>query len=470
MIFDAVLLAFLSVALFLSGWLFVGKTVYRKHEEQSRVANLLFSLTFTTSSVLVVLLFAEVTGSLSAASRALAWKVDMLVLLTLLLLVLPYFHILLSVRGRVQSAKWAMVLTGCIFATLSYFFWRSALLTPAVPAGTELSRYGLLDAVGRIGALGLIVVSVLSGYGTVSVPFTYLLLFYRPVEQGEIAAMESQMQQAGVSKKQKADKVGQLRVDLRTKKESNEYASGFFSKFVSAIGSAGTRKIMQDIASLEVEISALSSLESALMADVEDLKNQRRKALLSRTMRGHAENALGYVLSMYCVFRIGTSSMALLFGEDTSSDPVSKTVALALGFFTSVDVDVRLVSMYMTLAFVGFISVTSLRGFMMHMGRFFSFFRGAGLGISPVGFVLVLTELLGMYAISTLLLLRRSLPVEHRAVIAIGGDLEFETYHRGFHALFLCTSVVSLGLFWGQIKRREQESLDRLPVYMPKSL
>lgn len=475
-LFDVVVLSALALALLAAGRAFV-ITVYRKHEKQSQVANLLFALTFATSSVLVVLLFAEVTDTLSAWTRRFAWKADILVLLTLLLLIIPYFYILVSVQRRVESTKWAVLLTGGVFAAISYFFWKSALLTPALPAsvaGADLSRYGVLtlDALGRVGALGLIVVSVLSGYGTVSVPFTYLLLFYRPVEQGEITAMEVQLQQTGLSKKQKVEKVEQLRVDLQARKESTDYASGLFSKFVSAIGSAGTRKMVQDIAALEVEISALTSLESALTADVEDLKNQRRKALLSRTMRGHAENALGYMLSIYCVFRIGTSSMALLFGEDMSSDPVSRTIALALGFFTSVDVDVRLVSMYLTLAFVGFISVTSLRGFMMHMQRFFSFFRGSGLGISPVGFVLMLTELLGLYGISTLLLLRRSLPEEYRSGLtdAIGGDLEMETYHRGFHVLFLCTSMVSLGIFWGQIKRRKQESHDRLPVYMPKAL
>ena len=462
------LLLVCAPALFLlAGYVFVTKT-YRKQETQSRVANLLFSLTFSTSSMLVVLLFAEVTDALSAATRRVAWKLDMFALLLLLLVVLPYFHILSYIQRRVRSAKWALLLTGAAFAGGSFLFWRSSLLSPALPPGTE--RYGMLDAVGRVGALGLILVSILSGYGTVSVPFSYVTLFVRPVEHGEIAAMESQMQQASVSKKQKAAKIERLRSDLKAKKESSEYASGFFSKFVSAIGSATSRRIVQDIAGLEVEISALSSLESALAADIDDLKKQRRKALLSRTLRGHTENVLGYLLSIYCVFRIGTSSWILLFGEDMSSDPVSKTIAVGLGF-TGVDVDVRLVSMYLTLAFVGFISITSLRGFMMHMQRFFSFFRGSGLGFSPASFVMMLTELLGAYAISTLLLLRRSLPAQFRSGVtdAIGGDLEFETYNRGFHAFFLCTSIVSLAMFWGQIKRREQESLDRLPMYMPKA-
>jgi hypothetical protein len=467
-VLESAFLLALATILVASGWIFVSKSLYKKHEKQSRSALVLFSVTFALCSLLVLLLLCEVTESLEAGTRKLAWKVDMLLLLSLILCVIPYAHLLSLAKFRVRSTKLAVVLSLTILLGLSYAFWHSTLLSPALPQGSH--KYGVLDAVGRVGALGLILVSILSGYGTVSVPFGYLCLFVRPVEQGEIAAMDSQMQQAMVSKKQKIAKVEQLRMDLRTKKEGSKLASGFFSKFVNAIGSAGTRKIVQDIAALEVEISALSSLEAALLADVEDLKKQRRKALLSRTLRGHAENLLGYILSLYCVFRIINSSSALVLGEDTSSDPVSRTIALCLGFF-SLSVDVHTVSQYMTLAFVGFISITSLRGFMMHMQRFFSFFRGSGIGISSTGFVLMLAELLGLYAISTLLLLRRQLPEQYRATVtdAIGGELEFDSYQREFHALFLVTALVSLGLFGSQISRRRQEADDRLPVYMPKS-
>lgn len=105
----------------------------------------------------------------------------------------------------------------------------------------------------------------------------------------------------------------------------------------------------------------------------------------------------------------------------------------------------------------------------MHMQRFFSIFRGSG--ISSVGFVLMLTELLGFYTISSLLLLRRQLPEQYRATVtdAIGGDLEFDTYHKGFHALFLVTACISLGLLWQQVSRRKTEALDRLPTYIVPS-
>ena len=41
----------------------------------------------------------------------------------------------------------------------------------------------LPQAVSRVGVLGIILVGVLSGYGSVSLPFSYITLFIRPVEK-----------------------------------------------------------------------------------------------------------------------------------------------------------------------------------------------------------------------------------------------------------------------------------------------
>ena len=57
------------------------------------------------------------------------------------------------------------------------------------------------------------------------------------------------------------------------------------------------------------------------------------------------------------------SVKALLFGEDTSSDPVTRTLGFVLRLFSGghLAIDVRQVSQYLTLAFIGFISISSLR-------------------------------------------------------------------------------------------------------------
>lgn len=54
-----------------------------------------------------------------------------------------------------------------------------------------------MQAISRLGVLGTWFISILSGYAAVDFPYSYLSLFIRPVEAGEIAAMEEQYRQVG---------------------------------------------------------------------------------------------------------------------------------------------------------------------------------------------------------------------------------------------------------------------------------
>lgn len=43
--------------------------------------------------------------------------------------------------------------------------------------------------------MGVTLIAVLSGYGSVSMPYSYIGLFIRPVDQVEVGAMEAQLDQ-----------------------------------------------------------------------------------------------------------------------------------------------------------------------------------------------------------------------------------------------------------------------------------
>lgn len=55
--------------------------------------------------------------------------------------------------------------------------------------------FACMQAISRVGVMGVSLIAVLSGYGSVSLPFSYLSLFIRPVERSEIAMAQSQMMQ-----------------------------------------------------------------------------------------------------------------------------------------------------------------------------------------------------------------------------------------------------------------------------------
>lgn len=51
------------------------------------------------------------------------------------------------------------------------------------------------QGISRLGVMGVALIAVLSGYGSVELPYSYLSLFIRPVGRSEIALAESQMMQ-----------------------------------------------------------------------------------------------------------------------------------------------------------------------------------------------------------------------------------------------------------------------------------
>jgi hypothetical protein len=125
------------------------------------------------------------------------------------------------------------------------------------------------------------------------------------------------------------------------------------------------------------------------------------------------------------------------------------------------------ISQYVTLLFIGTISALSIRAFLRNASLFFSTltqfrgwfglggFSGAGGAAGGKGFagssrlpsggggaslVLMLSELTGVYSISSLLLIRRNVPVKYRDVIdnVLGGQLEFQYFHRWASVLQGC--------------------------------
>jgi hypothetical protein len=49
---------------------------------------------------------------------------------------------------------------------------------------------------------------------------------------------------------------------------------------------------------------------------------------------------------------------------------------------------------------------------------------------------------------------------------AIGGELEYDVFHRWFNSVFLISATLSVLLFYSQYKRTQSEAMDRLPVYV----
>lgn len=451
-----------------AGKLFLNLNLYRDLEHKDSTTQWLFSIVFAFSCHLLEVLLFEITGVMSPGTRIWVWKLDMWCLISALLVVLPSYHtfnLLTGIKGI--RGYWALAVTIVLEAALLYAFWSLGSLLPGVPE--HQGMFKLEQAVSRLGVVGTWLIAILSGYGTVDLPYSYLSLFIRPVEKSEIMAMEEQHRRALEMSLEKKKRIAL--VDKEMRRESGAARGGrsksIMNWVMSAVnlpGHASSRESTRK--ALQVEADALDTLAKTLFVEVLQLKKERKRAMMSRTLLGHARNFLGYLMSAYCVYRMYASLKSLIFGDDFSSDPVSRSLGWGLKWFShgSIDIDLEITAQYVTLVFIGGMCASSLRGFLRNMRRVFSALSGAG---NMAMMVLVLTELTGMYAISSLLLIQQKLPVKYRSNLAevLGVGLELHFFHRHFNSLFLASVLLTLVLLYGQYQSNRGDTEDLLPIH-----
>ncbi|KAG2491824.1 hypothetical protein HYH03_009781 [Edaphochlamys debaryana] len=584
------------LACFGVGWWFLDRSLYNHLEEKDYKVQALWSLVFALSCNFIILVLFEIVDVMDPGLRLVAWYLTVYGMLVLLLGVLPYYHCyrLLSSAGSLRRSRVALV-AGLLWLGLMYAFWHLGNYLPGVPQATE-GIFSMKQAISRVGVLGTWMIAVLSGYAAVSFPYSYLSLFVRPVEAFEIAAMEEQCRQVQDSVEEKQRRIDLARQELeRTaigRKGLGSFGSlglglagalgggsgahspglglgggngGGASSAVLPGGAATGASLSSRLGSLvgglvswghpttpadtirvlEAEVQSLESLRKTLFVELSELRSERSRALESRTLAGHCKNLLGYAMSAYCVYKMYTSLKALIFGEDLVSDTVGSALSFLLRRVShgSINVDVKLLSQYLTLAFIGGVSAMSLRGFLRNLRKLFTFVRGAGTASSLVllltqvtgfyavsslllirknvtgfyavsslllirknvtgfyavsslllirknvtgfyavsslllirknvtGFYAVSSLLLirknvtGFYAVSSLLLIRKNVPLAYRASMdaAMGGQLDFQFFHRWFNGLFIASALVTFLLLYGQYQSHKYDSLELLPT------
>jgi hypothetical protein len=342
-----------------------------------------------------------------------------------------------------------LILSTLIELIFFYSFWKVGDPFPILKEQSGL--FSVSMGVSRIGVIGVAVMSILSGFGAVSFPFLNLRFFMKEVSAADVAHVERQVLQTMEkisTKKRKLLTAQRITKDESYDSKRTSTATSFLGHISGHLQGIATRfstsyKNKFDTSSLKREIAGLEEFASEQFIELNDLRVEMDRVNFSRTWRGILYNISGYFFSLYCIYKICMSSLNILLDRRARDDPITIGLAIASNRI-GLDIDVSFWSQNISLVLTGVMISLTIRGFLDKLMRVFSEFSDS---MSSAHIALLLTQVMGMYFVSTVLLIRMSLPEAYRAIITLVlGDIRFDFYHRWFDFIFIPSALFTIFL------------------------
>lgn len=412
------------------------KQLFKNYEIQDRLVQLLFAAVFTLSCLMFELIIFEIVGVLESSSRLFHWKLILFTMLVMLILVLPFYIGCLTIQNTpfVQTQAARIILTITAYLIFVFAFWKVGDNFPI--HNPKHGIFGMEQVISRVGVIGVTVMALLSGFGAVNYPYTSMAYFMRPVLPTDVASLEKKLIQTMemIAKKKKRIVLG-----LKSQAAANRSFSGLWDVIRSmSITPTGQS---ENIGQLRQEVRALEEMSRQLFLENVDLHGALERIEWSKTFKGKYFNFLGYFFSGYCTWKIFICTINIIFDRVGKVDPVTRGMQIAVDWI-GLNVDIKFWSQHISFLLVGIIVVTSIRGFLITLTKFF--YAIASSKSSNI-IVLLLAQLMGMYFVSSILLMRMNMPPEYRSIITeVLGELQFSFYHRWFDVIFLFSALFSI--------------------------
>ncbi|KAK5105006.1 hypothetical protein LTS08_001279 [Lithohypha guttulata] len=427
-----------------------------------RIAALTFSSTIALCTVLTELLLCEISNSFNPTARSIALQITVVSLLCLLVIAIPLLGIYSVVaksgykfldsqsKGRRRLA-WIFEFLG--YAAFLFLFWTIGAWLPESKSiqDTLQKKQNVFQAcLDRLGITGVALMALLSGFASISAIWHNFGPKPRLVSESDIARKQTGLDAT-------LDMAREKKARLRVLERHMADAPASKGWFAGVVGTFRGTPDTQEKQTLELEIKGLETMSDSLESSLTVLKSRRAEQLKSTTPFGRALLAFQYTFALYCIYRIATTIINILrrtfsTGPNTDTDPITYAIAFfARHIYPSLDQAswAQQISFLLSGAMLlaSFSAVTQT----FHL---FSRFMPSLLHATRTNFALLISQISGMYVISSALMLRGMMPKEVGSVInsALGsGMLDPRWVQKWFDGFFIVSVVVTaVGVFIGR--------------------
>ncbi|CAG2169681.1 unnamed protein product, partial [Oppiella nova] len=397
-IVDTLVVFITQILFFCIGWLFFVKQLFRDYEIHHLFVQIQFCVTFSLSCSMFELIIFEIVGILDTSSRYLHWKIGIYAMLFMLIVILPFnIGYFLIANLRFIRRHFIKPLAAAVWLLFIYLFWKIGDPFPILSP-----KHGILSieqGISRVGVIGVTLMALLSGFGAVMYPYTSMACFMRAVTPADVSSLERKLLQT-------LDIIAMKKKRIAMIEKENERKS--VSSPVSSIWSMLKSVSLQghDVSQLKQECRTLEELSRQLFLEFVELKTMEERIVWSKTLKGKYFNFLGYFFSMYCIWKIFICTVNIVFDRVGKVDPVTRGLQIAVNW-VGLQVDVRFWSQHISFILVGIIVITSIRGLLITLTKFFYAISSSK---SSNIIVLALAQIMGMYFVSSVVLIRMNMP------------------------------------------------------------
>lgn len=428
------------------GVLFYRRLVLRENVPPLATIQFLFSATFAVSLSFVCIILYDAVGLMHSATRRLNWLFNVYMLLLLLVLVLPtaqVYHVLVDLRVPASRSAKAAIVVELIFL---YVFWRIGE-PPSKALHSEFSSLWINQqflfstlsgrnaatvafrfaeaAMARILVVGTTLLAVLAGLTAVNLPYAYLGWFFHRVSEKDVAALENRL---NIAVENIASEKRHI-LNAQSSENMNNSRETRIIRHMPETVLVAERRLNQLFEQYNYAVTALGEVRFA------------------RTIVGRLFTFLGTIMLLLCgvriflaVYNISLRMRGARLGRNGSSK-LFDYLHLALKSF-GVQVSGEAVYQYATLLFTSVLLATNLRAALRRMSLVFTLISGhESLSSSAPVFI---AHLLGIYVISSTILVRPFLPPGTRVLISdVTGNMNLQRFLQIFDVLFISSAFVA---------------------------